>query len=197
MPQKGIEEFRVLWRAAKDAGALVKMEFEAVGAKLPEAAKPPPLCIYSDDFLAFWKTIPNKIGKGSAWKAWQNLLKEGVTALAIQKGVPVLIQHEKARQRANKDDYSPLHPSTWLNGRRFEDEVGTDLSAPKLSKTEIAAKKCEDIMKLTIGGADRAALSACLSEGMTVEDITANQHLFTEGKALSHFFYEVAEIVNK
>ena len=186
MPKEGIEQFRLLWKAAVDAGALVKVEPK----KKKEGG-------YPDGFEQLWGKVPHKIGKGNAAAAYKKALERGYTPLVIEKGIPTLVSSEKARQRASGSEYSPLHPATWLNGDRFLDEPGTNLSEPRKSKTDIAAEKCEAIMKIRVTGADKAALSACLSEGMTVKDIEERQYLHSEGKALSHFFYEVSELVNK
>jgi len=41
------------------------------------AKKPPKGCVYTPDFLEFWKSYPRKDEKGSAWRAWLARLKEG------------------------------------------------------------------------------------------------------------------------
>ncbi len=74
-----------------------------------------------DDFDIFWKNYPKKVGKAQAKKAWLKLKKS--------KKLPeidVLLQaisKQKTSQLWIKDNgqYIP-HPSTWLNGERWNDE---------------------------------------------------------------------------
>lgn len=76
--------------------------------------------LYSDAFLSFWSAYPRKVGKGSAWKAWKRLRPDSalltaiLSAVAVQKGAP-------AWER-DGGQYVP-HPATWLNQRRWEDEI--------------------------------------------------------------------------
>ena len=74
----------------------------------------------SDLFARFWKLYPNKKGKGAAEKAWKKLKVTGelfaliTDALAKQKISPDWLK--------NDGQFIP-HPATWLNGKRWEDEV--------------------------------------------------------------------------
>ena len=82
-----------------------------------------------DDFDVFWKNYPKKAGKGQAKKTWLKLKKS--------KKLPEIdillkaIEIQKNSQGWLKDDgqYIP-HPSTWLNGERWEDEI--DSNAKKI-----------------------------------------------------------------
>jgi len=77
---------------------------------------------YSPDFERFWDGVPTKVGKGAAWKAWKLALKDA-DAEVIIAGLPGYVSYEVRRRATCKSDYRPLHPSTWLNGCRWEDEV--------------------------------------------------------------------------
>lgn len=81
---------------------------------------------YSQSFLMFWDAYPRKIGKGSAYKAWQKIKGTGSTPKQIINAVRFQIDSKMIRT----DDlqYCP-HPATWLNQRRWEDEI------PEISKT--------------------------------------------------------------
>ncbi|WP_346399944.1 Pyocin large subunit-like protein [Pseudomonas syringae] len=75
----------------------------------------------SDDlFPKFWKLYPNKKGKAAAEKAWKKL--------KVTDDLFTLIAQGLAKQCASlawtKDggQFIP-HPATWLNGKRWEDEV--------------------------------------------------------------------------
>lgn len=73
-----------------------------------------------DLFARFWAMYPNKKGKASAEKAWAKL--------KVSESLFNLIAEGLARQVVSdawtKDggQFIP-HPSTWLNGKRWEDEV--------------------------------------------------------------------------
>jgi hypothetical protein len=75
--------------------------------------------IYTPEFLEFWTLYPRKEAKGNAYKAYNQSIKK-VTHKeiigALKKSLPVMAQKEK--------EYIP-HPATWLNQRRWEDEVTT------------------------------------------------------------------------
>ncbi|ENB9667650.1 phage replication protein [Pseudomonas putida] len=75
----------------------------------------------SDDlFPKFWKLYPNKKGKAAAEKAWKKL--------KVTDDLFTLIAQGLAKQCASpgwikdKGQFIP-HPATWLNGKRWEDEV--------------------------------------------------------------------------
>ena len=73
-----------------------------------------------DLFPKFWKLYPNKKGKAAAEKAWKKL--------KVTDDLFTLIAQGLAKQCASpgwikdKGQFIP-HPATWLNGKRWEDEV--------------------------------------------------------------------------
>lgn len=87
-----------------------------------EDQKTPAPAPEGDLFPKFWKLYPNKKGKTAAEKAWK---KHKVT-----DDLFTLITQGLARQCTSpgwtKDggQFIP-HPATWLNGKRWEDEVST------------------------------------------------------------------------
>jgi DNA-binding transcriptional ArsR family regulator len=77
---------------------------------------------YSDYFLKFWKVYPSKKAKEAAWKAFKKLkVDDDFLAMLIkainQQGLP------------SRDIQFVPHASTWLNGKRWEDEVSTASSS--------------------------------------------------------------------
>ena len=76
-------------------------------------------CVYSEDFLCFWKEYPKKVGKGDAFNKWKKAKltradKEDIlTALSWQK--------KSDRWSDSKGRYIP-NPSTYISQRRWEDE---------------------------------------------------------------------------
>jgi hypothetical protein len=98
--------------------------------------------IYPDDFLAFWKSYPIKVGKGAALKAWEKAKKDGMPNLeAVLKAV-----HEQKQSQAWLKDNGQFipHPSTWLNQGRWDDEVEVDIA-------ENAYVPKNDLSKMPIG----------------------------------------------
>lgn len=75
---------------------------------------------YSPAFLEFWASYPKKVGKGAAWKAFKkarpgrDLLDLMLKAVQKQKGTPSWTKEG--------GQYIP-NPATWLNQRRWEDEM--------------------------------------------------------------------------
>lgn len=82
-----------------------------------------------DRFREFWHAYPRKIGKGSAWNAWRKLRPDSELLAKIL----LSIQAHLADLQWQKDggQFIP-HPSTFLNQRRFEDEL--EPSSPHVSQ---------------------------------------------------------------
>jgi hypothetical protein len=74
-----------------------------------------------DEFdTKFWPNVPNKLGTGKALEAYIKARKK-VSAETILVGLPKYQAYEDGRKE--QDDYRPLHPATWLNQKRWADEV--------------------------------------------------------------------------
>ena len=71
----------------------------------------------SAEFDKFWMVYPRKVNKGLAMKAWEK---------AASKAAPALIIAAVEAWKVSKDfpdpDFIP-HPSSWLNGERWSDEL--------------------------------------------------------------------------
>lgn len=78
------------------------------------------LLIDSDRFDSFWKEYPKKVSKVAAIKAWKKLKPDGILYGTIMSA----LEKWKLSDEWQRDggQYIP-HPATWLNGRRWEDEV--------------------------------------------------------------------------
>lgn len=75
-------------------------------------------------FNDFWEAYPRKTGKGRARKAFRTAL--GKTDLeTILEGVAAYIEHEDM-----SDPQWIAHPTTWLNGERWEDEHSERVIVP-------------------------------------------------------------------
>ena len=80
-------------------------------------------------FDDFWSAYPRRVGKGTARKAWVKALKKE-TASNIIAGLQGQLPHLQALYRGPGEDFRP-HPSTWLNGERWDDEHDEPLSGEK------------------------------------------------------------------
>jgi len=75
--------------------------------------------IYDESFKHFWESYPKKVNKQSALKAWKKL-KPDVKLIEI---IILDIKNKKDSEDWTKDNgqFCP-HPSSYLNGKRWEDE---------------------------------------------------------------------------
>lgn len=71
-------------------------------------------------FPKFWKLYPNKKGKAAAEKAWKKLKVTDDLFTLIAQGLAK--QCVSPGWTKDNGQYIP-HPATWLNGKRWEDEV--------------------------------------------------------------------------
>lgn len=70
-----------------------------------------------NEFDTFWQAYPKKVGKGAAEKAWQKMKPNLATVLTAVEG-------QKSSEQWSKDSGKFIpHPTTWINQRRWEDEV--------------------------------------------------------------------------
>jgi hypothetical protein len=81
---------------------------------------------YSEGFKMFWKAYPRRAGKGKAFAQWKKVAKDSQVRKEIMKAIP--LQIKSGVLRTDDLQYCP-HPATWLNQRRWEDEI------PEISKT--------------------------------------------------------------
>ena len=93
--------------------------------------------IYTPNFLKFWSAYPKKVGKGAALKAYQNI-KEPRPSLSVI--LNSLTQQGKSEQWRDKQ-FIP-NPATWLNQRRWEDELECAEPKEKIIGMRIASSDC-------------------------------------------------------
>lgn len=74
-------------------------------------------------FETFWKAYPKKIGKGAAEKAWQKI--SSLEAVLETIAGAVAAQSRSEQWLKDGGQFIP-HPATWLNQRRWEDEVNRE-----------------------------------------------------------------------
>ena len=78
---------------------------------------------YSKEFLSFWEAYPKKIGKGAAWSSWEKVKPKPLAS--VLEAIENQRKQEQWRREAGR--FIP-YPSTWLNQRRWEDEIENIMS---------------------------------------------------------------------
>lgn len=78
---------------------------------------------YSPQFESFYTSYPNRCAKLAAYRAWQKIDPQDETCQAILAAIEMQKAHKAALKA--KREFCPEWPmpATWLNGRRWEDEV--------------------------------------------------------------------------
>jgi DNA-binding MarR family transcriptional regulator len=81
-------------------------------------------------FDKFWQAHPKKVGKEAAAKAWRNIDFRQTSAKTI---IDAIIKQKKVKGvQWAKDNYQYcLNPATWLNGKRWEDQIGNEKQKAK------------------------------------------------------------------
>jgi hypothetical protein len=75
---------------------------------------------YSAEFEDFWKSYPRRIGKGEAWKSWKRIAPD--QSLRERICASLAVQSQRKEWLKDGGQFIP-HPSTWLNGARWLDEI--------------------------------------------------------------------------
>jgi len=81
-----------------------------------------------EDFDTFWSAYPVKKGKGAAEKSWQKLSPDLQTVI-----IAIEAQKQSDQWTKDKGKFIP-YPATWLNQKRWEDEVEVTNTSTKYSK---------------------------------------------------------------
>jgi len=93
---------------------------------------------YSPKFETFWGAYPKKVGKGYAFQIWKKILSPKPTLEEILQSVD---SHKQSLQWKKDGGQFIPNPSTWLNQRRWEDEVPVHAqSAGRVHQTRECAK---------------------------------------------------------
>lgn len=72
-------------------------------------------------FQVFWGKYPRKVSRKAAWKVWQKIKPDEALLSKILRSLEVYSASDQWVKDAGR--YIP-HAATWLNGERWEDEVG-------------------------------------------------------------------------
>jgi len=82
--------------------------------------------IHAQNFISFWKAYPNRKAKKKAHEAWQKLDKDEDMETLLPTLLDTIEKQKQAKeiQKAKGEFVSEWpYPATWLNGRRWEDEI--------------------------------------------------------------------------
>lgn len=100
-------------------------------------------------FSGFWKLYPRKVSKEEARKAWTKLkLTQGLYG-AIVEALAVQVTTEDWKKEKGK--FIP-HPATWINGKRWEDEVQPESSTQSSHHNGFANRNYEAGLTAREGG---------------------------------------------
>ncbi len=86
-----------------------------------------------NNFKTFWDCYPKKVAKQTAHKSWLKINSDKVLFDEIISS----LERQKLSAQWQKDNgqYIP-NPATWLNGKRWEDEVKTDIKTNSNNKSD-------------------------------------------------------------
>lgn len=104
-----------------------------------------------DGFDSFWKEYPNRVAKQDAVKAWKKLKVDPELLEKIMTG----LSRWKASDEWSRDGgrYIP-HPATWLNGRRWEDEVKPKADVQRQAPAPIRVMPANNFEQRDYSGVD-------------------------------------------
>lgn len=79
--------------------------------------------VQQERFKEFWRCYPRKVGKGAAEKAWDKIKPNK----ALLPQILSALDQQKEREQWQRDNgrYIP-NPATWLNQKRWEDDIDMD-----------------------------------------------------------------------
>lgn len=104
-------------------------EAEAERVSDANASSPQPMAgavfEYPESFELFGKTFPNRVGKRSAFKAWQAARKRLGGGIQATARLQTAVEAYAASVTHAPPDHSShrLNPATWLNGGRYDDPI--------------------------------------------------------------------------
>lgn len=111
--------------------------------------------IYTPNFDRFWTTYPRKVAKLDAWKSWLRLDPDEKLVGRIIKALDVAKKSPEWVEKAGK--FIP-YPATWLNKRRFDDELPPDRQAMADKAAEEAVRRTDRMLAEVAVRKGRASL---------------------------------------
>lgn len=108
----------------------------------------------NDQFDAFWKAYPRKVGKFLSNKIWKTLKGD---ELLFNRIMESLERHRRSTDWIKDNGVYIPHPSTWLNQKRWEDDVPLIIpdvdprayqGPSKEERMQVAKEKAEALMEI-------------------------------------------------
>lgn len=161
---------KILEKEGIPEGALKGLTRGSVGPKDKDKEKDKAKDLRDNDngFTAFYEAYPRKVSRAAAERAWEKLapaadLRAAVMAgLEAQKAAP----RWKALLDKGEKEFIP-HPATWLNQRRWEDEVPApppaEAGGPYVVRDEVHRLVCAYKVAIGLKHDDRAWDRNCLT----------------------------------
>lgn len=135
-------------------------------------SKEPPIPPEGGGFAEFWSAYPLKKAKATAEKAWAKLKPGAELTATILSAIAT--QRASADWQRDGGQYIP-HPTTWLNQRRWEDEV-THASSQQIGRQ--GARSAVDAVKQAIAAREAAeAVTAVAGQAVAENGGTVRQPL--------------------
>lgn len=92
----------------------------------------------ADGFDTFWQLYPRKVGKVKAQQSWKKINPDDELTAKICRAV---IQQKYSPQWTKDNGQFIPHPTTWLNQRRWEDEIESPGSMNNVSEETTAIEE--------------------------------------------------------
>jgi putative intracellular protease/amidase len=90
-------------------------------------------------FDRFWQAYPRHVAKATARKAWHRALRLGADPTDVIRGA------ERYAADPNREPTYTAHPTTWLNGGRWQDD-------PLPARTSTPVSRAEATIRAVAGG---------------------------------------------
>lgn len=122
-------------RLGKDSIDKIRDTTTAEAVEAEETEEEEKAINYSADFLLFWEAYPKqgRKGKANSYKLWSTKLK----AYERAKCKPAILKQVEANHFIGTDGKNyPPHVSTWLNQKRWEDDVELSPDAVPVQQTK-------------------------------------------------------------
>lgn len=98
-----------------------------VETKKPDIPEAPASFEYNPLFVEFWTAYPKKTGKGAAHNSW-NKIKPKVSRETADKIIASVRAYAQTQQWKKENGQYIPNPATFLNQRRWEDEIKSGVS---------------------------------------------------------------------
>lgn len=99
-------------------------------------------------FEAFWRVYPKRVAKIAAQRAWKRIVNADTHLIEILEG----LEKWKGNEQWQNLKYIP-YPATFLNQRRWEDEVPAN-GKPELTKTQQRSKTNAEVLNRVCAAVD-------------------------------------------